>query len=183
MKTFLAFLLLSTLGLSAEVEFSGFFTTSKVALFSLTNTEAQRSSGWLKIGESFGGYTVISFDREHEILTLIQADRLLKLPLLASKVKDGRATISGSLKFMNEQIEGVRASLFFDEETTFPLKHGITFRIRPEKRPDGNIAYHAKFISRDKDGGEQILATPSVTAIPGSPFSIQVADFGYSFTP
>ena len=183
MKTYFVFLLLSVLGLKAEIEFSGFFTTSKEALFSLTGTEPQRWSGWLKLGQSFGGYAVVSFDREHEIITLKQGEEFLKIPLRASKVKGGRTTISGSLKFLNQQVEDVRASLFFGEEATFPLKSGITFRIKPEKLPDGNIAYHAKFIARGKDGVDQTLASPSVVAIPGNPFSIQVGDFGYSFTP
>ncbi len=183
MKIYLTILLLTTLGLKAEIEFSGFFTTSKEALFSLVDTDAERSSGWLKIGQSFGGYTLDYFDREREIITLKQGERLLKISLRVSKIKDGRATISGSLKFLNEKVEGVRASLFFDEEASFPLKNGIIFRIKPERRPDGNILYHAKFIAAGEDGSEKVLSTPSVTVIPGQPFGIQVGDFGYSFTP
>lgn len=183
MKSYLIILLFYTVSLRADIEFSGFFTTSNEALFTLRDTETQRSSGWLRIGQTFGSYTLLSFDREQDILTLKQDEQLLKRSLRASKVKDGRLTISGSLKFLHEEIEGVRASLFFGEEATFPLKNGITFRIRPEKLPDGIIAYHAKFISKDKDGVERVLATPSVTAIPGNPFSIQVGDYGYSFVP
>ena len=183
MKTYLAILFLTTIGLKAEIEFSGFFTTSKEAFFSLTDTEAKRSSGWLKIGQSFGNYTVMSFDSEHEIITLKQDERSLKIALRASKVRDGRATIRGSLKFMNEKVEDLRASLFFGEEATFPLKNGITFRIKPEQLPDGNILYRAKFVAMDKEGVEKTLSSPSVVAIPGKPFGIQIGDFGYSFTP
>ena len=183
MKTYLTLLLFCTLSLRAEIEFTGFFTTSKEALFSLSETETQRSSGWLRIGQSFGGYTVVSFDPGQDVITLQQGERLLTIPLRASKVKDGRATIRGSLKFLNEKIEEVHASLFLGEETSFPLKNGITFRIKPEPRPDGNIAYHAKFIAAGEGGAEKVLAAPSVVAIPGKPFGIQVGDFGYSFTP
>jgi hypothetical protein len=183
MKTHLTLLLFCTLSLRAEIEFSGFFTTSKEALFSLLDTETQRSSGWLKIGQSFGGHTVVSFDPEQDVLTLKQGERLLKIPLRPSKVKDARATINGSLKFLSEKVEGVRASLFVGEETSFPLKNGITFRIKPEQRPDGNIAYHAKFIAAGEGGAENVLAAPSVIAIPGKPFGIQLGDFGYFFTP
>ena len=183
MKIYLAIFFISALGMRAQIEFSGFFTTSREALFSLTDTDTRRSSGWLKIGQSFGGYTVMSFDREHEIITLKQGGRLLKIPLRASKVKDGRATISGSLKFMNEQIENVRASLFFGEEATFPLNNGVTFRIKPEQLPDGNILYLARFIATGKNGVEKTLSSPSVVAVPGKPFGIQLGDFGYSFTP
>ena len=183
MKTCFLILLFCTLGLRAEVEFCGFFTTSKEALFSLTDTETQRSSGWLKIGQSFGSYTLLSFDREPDVITLKQGERLLKIPLRAPKVKDGRATISGSLKFLNQKVEGVRASLVFGEEASFPLQNGIAFRIKPERLPDGNILYHAKFIATGPDGAEKVLSTPSVVAIPGLPFGIQIGDFGYSFAP
>jgi hypothetical protein len=183
MKTCFTILLFFAASLRAEIEFSGFFTTSKDAFFSVTDTETQRSSGWLKIGQSFGSYTVLSFDREQDVITLKQGERPLKIPLRASKIKDGRATISGSLKFMHERVEGVRASLFFGEEASFPLANGITFRIKPERRPDGNILYHAKFIAIGEGGTEKVLSAPSVVAIPGQPFGIQIGDFGYSFAP
>src|SRR5687767_5769283 len=111
MKKYLAILFLTALGLRGEMEFSGFFLTSKEALFSITDTDNKRSSGWLKIGQSFAGFSIVSFDREHEIITLKQDGRLLKIPLRASKVKGGRATITGSLKFLDEKVEDVRASL------------------------------------------------------------------------
>jgi len=183
MKTCLALLILSTLGLRAEIEFSGFFITSKEALFSLTETEGHRSSGWLKVGQSFGDYGVVSFDREHEIITLRQGGQLRQVPLRAAKAKDGRMTIRGTLTFPNEQVEGVRTSLFFGEETVFPLQHGVTFRIKPERLPDGNILYRSKFVGLDKDGAEQTLSSPTVIAIPGLPFGIQIGDFGFSFKP
>jgi hypothetical protein len=93
MKTYLAIFLLAALGLRAEIEFSGFFTTSSKALFSLTETNTRRSSGWLEVGQSFGGCTVLGFDPEHEIISLKQGERLLKIPIRSSKVKDGRTTI------------------------------------------------------------------------------------------
>jgi hypothetical protein len=84
---------------------------------------------------------------------------------------------------MNEQLEDVRASLFLGQEATFPLKNGILFCIKPEQLQDGNILYRAKFISMGEDGVEKTLSSPSIVAIPGKPFGIQMGDFGYSFTP
>jgi hypothetical protein len=71
-KTYLTILLFCAVSLRAEIEFSGFFTTSKEAFFSLSDTETQRSSGWLQIGQSFGSYTLLSFDREEDIITVKQ---------------------------------------------------------------------------------------------------------------
>jgi hypothetical protein len=183
MRTYFLVLLLSAAGLRADIEFSGFFTTSKEALFTLTETEGRHSSGWLKIGQSFGAYTIVSFDREHEVIALKQGERLLNVPLREAKVKSGRATITGSLKLMNDQVDGVRASLFFGEETSFPLRNGMIFRIKPEQLPDGNILYHAQFVEVGADGIEHTRAVPSVIAIPGKPFGIQMGEFGYSFAP
>lgn len=183
MKTFLAILLLTTLGLKAEMEFSGFFTTSQEALFILTDTETKHSSGWLKLGQSFGGYRLVSFEKEKDILTLEQGERSLQLPLRTSKVKEGRTTISGTLRFQNEKIEGVRATLVLGEEASFPLKNGVAFRIRAEQRPDGNILYRTKFVTTDEDGTERVHSAPAVITLPGKPFGIQNGDFGYFFTP
>jgi hypothetical protein len=183
MRTYFVLLVLSAAGLRAEIEFSGFFTTSTEALFTLTETEGRHSSGWLKIGSSFGSYTVVSFDREHEVITLKNGEQLTKVPLREAKVKNGRATVNGSLKFLNEKVDGVRASLFFGEETSFPLTRGMIFRIKPAQLPDGNILYAAKFIEIGSDGVEQTRAIPSIVAIPGQPFGIQVGKYGYSFTP
>jgi hypothetical protein len=182
-RTFLALLLLTALGLRAELEFSGFFLTSTDAHFSLTETEGNRSSGWLKIGEAFGGYTLVAFDREREILTLQQAGRTRELPLRTAKVKDGKATIRGTIAFRGEQVEGVRASLFLGEEAVFPLKNGVTFRIKPESRPDGTLLYRAKFVTLQPDGTEKVLSAPAVVALPGKAFAIQLGDLGFSFTP
>jgi biopolymer transport protein ExbD len=88
MKTYLVALLLTTLGIRAEIEFSGFVTTAKEDLFSLSDRDTLQSSGWLKIGQSFGDYTVVSFDRKREVITLKQGARVLEVPLRISQVKD-----------------------------------------------------------------------------------------------
>ncbi len=183
MKRYLTILLLLSSILRAEMEFSGFFITSKEALFLFTDTQDHRSSGWLKVGESFRGYTVVSFNTKHEIVTLKRDEQSLTRPLRASKVKDGRATIVGTIKFLNEQVAGIRATLFFGEESLFPLKDGVTLRMKAEPLPDGNIIYRAKFIKTGSDGVEETLSAPSVIAIPGMPFGIQIGEFGFSFAP
>lgn len=183
MKTWLAILLLTVLGLKAEVEFSGFFTSSSGALFLLTDTETRKSSGWLKIGQSFEAWTVISFDRAHDVLTLKKGGDAVKIPLRTSKVKDGRATISGSLTFPNGHLDDVRATLFVGEEASFPLQNGVTFYLKPEPQSDGNMLYRARFVAIGNDGREETLSAPSVVALPGKPFGIRIGDFGYSFAP
>src|SRR5690606_24851627 len=133
-----------------------FFLTSNEALFSITDTESKRSSGWLKIGQSFGDYTVVSFDREHEVIRLKHGDQSLELSLRESKVKDGKMTISGEIVLgPNDQIEGIHASLFLDEEAVFVAKDGATLFIKAKRRPDGNIRYDSRFLLRNKEGTEE----------------------------
>lgn len=183
MHRHLACVILCTLGLRAEVEFSGYFTTSQEAYFSLTDTDDRRSSGWLKAGQSFRGYTVVSFDAGQESITLEREGRSSVRQPRASKVKDGKATISGTITVRGEKLEGVRATLFLGEESEFPLKDGTVFRLKAEPRPDGTLVYRAKLVAKDKDRAEQTLSAPSVVALPGKPFGIQIGDFGFSFTP
>jgi hypothetical protein len=186
MKKYLTILLLTSLGLRGEMEFSGFFITSKESLFSITDSENMRSSGWLKIGQSFGGYTVVSFDRDHEVLTLKQGDRSLEVPLRVSKIKDGKSTISGTITLPNEHVEGVQASLFLGEEAMFPLKDGGMFFLKPEKRPDGNILYRARISSRKPDGTEENFNFPAVVALPGTSFGVMSTGggaIGFEFKP
>lgn len=183
MKKILAMLVLFTPGLKGEIEFSGFFTAPREAYFSLTDTDGSRTSGWLKIGQSFAGYTVLAFDEKREVITLRQDGRLVNLPLRAAKIKSARAIIQGTLTLLNEQVSGVRVSLFIGEETTFPVRNGISFRLKPEQLPDGNLLFRAKFVSVEKDGAERILATPAVVAMPGKAFGIKLGDFGFDFEP
>ncbi|MSU64813.1 MAG: hypothetical protein EXS38_01635 [Opitutus sp.] len=170
-------------GLRAEIEFSGFFLTARESLFSLTETEGNRSSGWLKIGQSFGEHSLVSFDAAREVITLRQDGRLREVPLRASKVKDGRVILTGTITLLQEQVEGVRASLFLGEEGVYPLKEGVTLRIRSEQRPDGNIVYHSRFDMNNADGKEDSMDCPSIVARPGSSFSMRMGDLGFTFKP
>ncbi len=63
MKERIILVLFATLGLRAEIEFSGFFVTPAEALVWLGDSEDHASSGWLKIGQSkigqsFRGYNL-----------------------------------------------------------------------------------------------------------------------------
>ena len=182
-KTYALLFLFTVTGLRAEIEFSGFFLTAREALFYLTETEGHRSSGWLKIGQSFDDYALVSFDPGREAITLRQGGRLREVPLRASKVKDRRVILTGTITLRQEQVEGVRASLFLGEEGVFPLKDGVTLRIRSEERPDGNIVYHSRFDVKNADGLEEPMNCPSIIARPGSTFSMRMGDLGFTFKP
>ena len=175
--------LIAVAGSRAEIEFTGFLISPKGALYSLGDTESRASSGWLKIGQSFRGYTVEAFDREHEVITLRRLDQVLTVRLRDSKVKNGKETISGSITVGSERLDGIHASLFLGEEMAFPIKDGMTFYLKAERLADGNLKFSARFVATGKDGKEEILASPVLIALPGRPFGMKVGEFGYSFKP
>lgn len=183
MKKHLVALVLSVVGLKAEIEFAGFFLTTAEARFVLADTKSGRSSGWLKAGDSFAGATVLSYDQKSEALTVRMSGREVQLALRKSKVKDGKSTVTGRISFQNSQVEGVVASLFLDEETEFPIREGVKLRIKPERRPDGAILYRSWFDIRNSDGMEETINCPAIVARSGVSFGMWMGDMGYSFKP
>lgn len=169
--------------LRAELEFSGFSITPTFQLFVVRDTENNQTSGWLSLGNTFRGYTLKSFDKTREIMTVQKDGRDLEIRLKESKIKDGKLTVEGTVSVVNGQkIEGVRVSLFIGEESVIPLSESVRLAITPTRMADGNMKYAAKFITIT-EGKEVILASPTLVALPGQPFAIQVGEYGYKFVP
>lgn len=170
--------------LRAEVEFAGFFSTPKETRFMLADSTTRAASGWLKLNETFQGFTIAAFDAKREVILLKQGDQAKELPLRAAKVKDGRSTITGVIDIgMGESINDVRASLSIGEESGFPVSDTVTFYLKPEILSDNNIVYRARFVRKVAEGRNETITAPAVRVLPGQPFSIQVGQMGYSFTP
>jgi hypothetical protein len=182
-KLLLLFVLLFS-RLGAEIEFSGFFLTSKAALFTLSDRATQQTSGWLKIGQTFAGYTVESFDRETEIVTLKQGERRLALGLRQSAVRQANATIRGTITLSGgRELKDVQASLFFDEAAVFPLEEGITLHLTPSLRPDGTVLYTGKIEQRKPDGQIEVISAPKIVTRRGEAFGLRIGDYGFAFKP
>lgn len=177
-------LVFTAASLRAELQFSGFFLTPRESLFVLSDTSGNESSAWLQIGESFHSYTIRSFDRELEVVTVEKDGQRIRLHLRESKVKDGKMTIDGTITLWPDQrAQSVHASLFLGEEEGFPLREGVTLHLTAERLPDGNILYHARFVTRDKNGREASEAWPNIVTPPGGEFAIRNDDVGFSFKP
>jgi hypothetical protein len=183
LSKYLAILLFGLTALRAEVQFSGFCITPKQSLYALTDTEAGVSSGWLKVGQSFHGTTVVSFDADRDVLVVRQGDKQTELRLREAKVKAGKSVITGTVSLAGNEHVSVRATLFVGEEAVFPLKDNVTLKLKPEVQADGNISYEGRFVMRGADGNEKVVAVPTVLVRPNEPFAIQVGDYGYSFKP
>ena len=181
-KLLLLFVLLAS-RLSAEIEFSGFFLTSHAALFTLSDRATQQTSGWLKIGQTFAGYTVDSFNRETEIVTLKQGERRLALGLRQSGVQQAKA-IRGTITLSGgRELKDVQASLFFDEAAVFPLEEDITLHLTPSLRPDGTVLYTGKIEQRKPDGQIEVISAPKLVTRRGEAFGLRIGDYGFAFKP
>jgi len=75
----------------ATIEFSAYIQNAKESKFVITDTEEKTSSGWIAIGQSFKGHTLVSFDPKKEVLSVKKGDVTLELRLKDSRVKEGGA--------------------------------------------------------------------------------------------
>jgi hypothetical protein len=182
MKVFLL-LALAACSLRADLEFSGYFLTPDESLFTLSEKDGETSE-WLPLGGSFHSCTIKSFDRVSEVITVDEAGRLVQLHLRDSKVKEGRTTITGKITLWpGPQEESFQASFYSGEEEVFPIKEGVTLHLTAKMRPDGNVLYRSRLVTRNKDGIESSEDWPFMISPPGKEFSIRVGDLGFSFKP
>jgi hypothetical protein len=168
----------------ADIEFIGILATSQSMRFALGDTSTGRTD-WVSRGESFAGYTVTSYDSKADTLTLHREGAPLVVRLKDdAKVKASRLELTGSITFgAAEVMEIERATLLFDQENVFPLKDGITYRITPQRMPDGTIVYRTSIERVLGPNKSERLSAPGVVTLPGQQFSVRIDDLGFSFKP
>ncbi|MCE2862984.1 MAG: hypothetical protein LW690_11060 [Opitutaceae bacterium] len=177
------FFVLFSAGLRGELEFSAFLVLPKSELFVLRDKEQDQGSGFLHLGQSFRGYTLKSFDKNREVITVQKNGQDLEIRLKESKIQDGKLTVEGAISFLNgQELEGVRVSLFIGEESVIPISETVRLAITPTRMADGNMKYAVRFITMT-EGKEEVVSCPTVVALPGSPFAVKVGEYGYRFAP
>jgi hypothetical protein len=89
MKPKLAFILfvVAVCRSEAALEFSAYTQTARELKFVVNDPEEAQASGWLTIGQSFQGYTLVAFDGQQEVLSVRKGDTTVRLSLKASRVK------------------------------------------------------------------------------------------------
>ena len=78
-------------GAEPGLEFSAYMKSSVGVRFVITDVAAQKTSDWLREGESFAGYTITGFDPKAELLMVRKGDTASKLPLKKEAVRAGPA--------------------------------------------------------------------------------------------
>lgn len=87
--TLVMVLLLSTQAVRASLEFAGFIHSGGILRFVLTDKTEGSTSGWLEIGASFAGHTIIAYREEEEVLILRKGGGEVRLTLRTSRVDPG----------------------------------------------------------------------------------------------
>ena len=169
----------------AEIEFVGLLVTPQESNFSLTDKTTGQTV-WRKIGQSFSGYDLTSYEASDDTLTLTKAGATTRVRLKDAKVRAARLQLAGTVTFgSGEKLEATRATFAFEQETALPFKDGVTWHITPTRMPDGNIMFRMLF-DRAVQHGEvksvEKLSSPSVVVRPGQAFSMKIGDLEFGFT-
>ena len=180
----LALALLASAIVRGEIEFVGILATTQSSHYALGDTTTGNTE-WVLIGGYFAGYTVMSYDPKIETIVLRRDGADLRVRLKDdAKVKAARLELTGSISFgATTKVEIERATLLFDQENVFPLQDGITYRITPERMPDGTIQYRAEIERIIAPNKTERISSPAVTTLPGQQFSMRIDDLGFSFKP
>lgn len=167
----------------AEIEFAGLLAMPGKTLFALTDTATARTE-WVALQGHFGDYVLTGFEASTDTLVLARGAATISLTLKAAQVKSSRLELTGTISFgAGEKISIERATLLFGQDNVFPLKDGLTYRIKPTVRPDGTHRYDIAIEQRDASGRVDRMSAPAIIARPAQPFSLQVGDYGFTFAP
>ena len=168
----------------ADIEFIGIISTREWTRFALGDT-ATGTTDWVKQGQAFNGFTVVSYEPKDETLLLRREAEELRVRLKdEAKVKSSRLELTGTIVLgAAEKLEIERATLLFDQENVFPLKDGITYRITPTRQPDGTILYRTSIERVLGPNKTERISSPAIMTLAGQPFSMRIGDLEFSFKP
>lgn len=127
----------------AEVEFVGVLANGGETKVVFRDEAAGFNSGWVGIGATVRGYTVVEYRAAPDVLVLRQGERLHEIPLAQSKIQRRKPDIVGQLKIGDPTAAGISCDLLFGVPKVVPFPDGRRLTIEVRKEPDGTIAYHA----------------------------------------
>jgi hypothetical protein len=82
-------LAMSIASLRAELALTGIMITAERPMFVLSS-EQEKTSGWITIGQSFDGFTIVAFDPESELLAVEKDGKRQELRLRQAKVGEAK---------------------------------------------------------------------------------------------
>ena len=109
-RHFLFLSILTNFAVAADdIEFCAFLRVGTQELFVLGDPAAGKSSEWLRIGQSFSGYSIISFDAQSEALTVKAGERTRTIFLRSGTTRDSAHEIEQSA--LSARLEMAKAVL------------------------------------------------------------------------
>jgi len=141
MKKILAIIALicGSTAIGAPFEFSGYISTGDKAKMMIMDLADQKSSRWLSIGDSFRGYTLITYDASQEILTLKRESEVLQLRLKDAKIAAAKTKTEPEASGAKKQ-EPHRSTRAGDTALTIAQEHGLSVAELKKLNPDVNWA-------------------------------------------
>lgn len=96
MKTFhyVAALLAVVPALLGEIQMTGVLNEGGSLLFCLRETKTGDKANWIKVGDTFAGYTLERYDAQASCLVLRSSEDVVRVKLLTSKTGGGDATLT-----------------------------------------------------------------------------------------
>lgn len=151
-------------------------------------------SSWIPLGSVIeGSYRVAVYDPKSETATLAKGGETRKISLNNSRVREGKPKtvhpelITGEIILSQGAVQNTQAilKLKIGESQRFDLGNGNTLEVKPIIDKDGNIQYKNIFEQKSKDGAAAPFREkfPTITALPGRPFSMNVRDVKIDFFP
>jgi len=142
LKTALILLFVGTTSLAAPFEFAGYVSVANKRLLRLTDLADGSSSGWLEIGQSFRGYTLVTFDEKKDVLTLKNDSEILLLSLKEAKIASAEENSKKSVRKKRPPEYAGTSYAMRRGDTLFRIasESGITMDELKELNPEVNWA-------------------------------------------
>lgn len=128
----------------AGLEFNGLVSYAGTTRVHFQDDEIGFNSGWIAVGEAAGGYAVVAYRAQEDILVLSKDGRELRLPLRVAVITPQVVTIAGFYHIAgSDDLGTIKGDLVFDQEREFPLPDGRVLSFTAS-RDGGRIKYHVK---------------------------------------
>ena len=170
-------LALCTVPLAAAPELAGILAMPGNTRFRLVDRETETSS-WLALQQTFGGYTLSSYDPKADVLVLTKDDTRLELRLGPIRVAASEAkppiAVKGTVQLGANKFTIERATLVSGEENFLPLGNGFTLRLTPRVTSDGSFMLATNIDLTLAGGSKIILRDATVVTMLGHEFTIAI---------
>jgi hypothetical protein len=129
--------------LRAELEFVGVLADRGETRVVFRDQAAGFNSGWVGIGATVQGFTVVEYQAAREVLVLRQGEQLHEVALARSKIQGRKPDLTGEIRIGVATAAGIPVDLLLGVPRVVTLPDGRRLTLEARQEPDGKIAYHA----------------------------------------